>query len=256
MTTQPQPASEGERLGYESDPATGDVRIVKLEEQPKAAVDGAESSGFTPADIDIAHAICETVKEAHGVWLGMAGVAELVKQLGPLEHLAAHCSPLTPEEKALSAPAAAERGSGWRPIAEAPKTRQSILVYCPGNRCIFVVYWQDWHPKGWHYFGGGGAELLQEPSHWQPLPAAPSHGESQELEHHWMNFTHLSGKSAGLQAAMHTVMEDASQAFIAGSDHADALRQIAIKLRTLSENTQREAEKERVLWHKFQRGTT
>jgi len=76
-----------------------------------------------------------------------------------------------------SAPAAAERGSGWRPISEAPKTRQSILVYCPGNQCIFVVSWQEWHPQGWHYFGGGCAELLQDPSHWQPLPAPPSQSE-------------------------------------------------------------------------------
>jgi hypothetical protein len=62
--------------------------------------------------------------------------------------------------------------SGWQPIETAPTDEaKSILVWCAGNRCTYVVT-----PEldGWMHFGGGfGRYLEHKPTHWQPIPEAP-----------------------------------------------------------------------------------
>jgi hypothetical protein len=68
--------------------------------------------------------------------------------------------------------------SEWQPIETAPKTRRSILVYVPENKCTYVVYWDEKHPS-WSIFGGGWRSYLTSggPSHWMPLPDPPKQGE-------------------------------------------------------------------------------
>jgi hypothetical protein len=67
---------------------------------------------------------------------------------------------------------ASEPVSGWQPIETAPTDEaKSILVWCAGNRCTYVVT-----PEldGWMHFGGGfGRYLEHKPTHWQPIPEAP-----------------------------------------------------------------------------------
>lgn len=62
----------------------------------------------------------------------------------------------------------------WRSIEEAPRVRgKSILVHCTSNHCSYTAcWWQDTHGNwSWHYYGGGGGPMSEEPTHFQPLPA-------------------------------------------------------------------------------------
>lgn len=65
----------------------------------------------------------------------------------------------------------------WQPIETAPKDRRSRLVWCPENKNVYCVYWEA--PKEqpclgkWAYFGGTNSELIDEPTHWMPLPNPP-----------------------------------------------------------------------------------
>ncbi len=66
--------------------------------------------------------------------------------------------------------------AGWRPIATAPKVRgKAFLVWCQERRNTYVVTCEPEgeSPTGWRHFGGSNGELLEDPTHWQPLPAAP-----------------------------------------------------------------------------------
>lgn len=70
----------------------------------------------------------------------------------------------------------------WLPIESAPKDGTEILAY--EKECVFITSWDDspdgcinYH-KGFYSgrkgFGSKGAPLLDYPTHWQPLPAAPN----------------------------------------------------------------------------------
>ncbi len=61
----------------------------------------------------------------------------------------------------------------WQPMETAPKTSKHILVWTPENLCTSLVVWSDTRtPPRWeHAFGG--SRLIDEPSHWMPLPASP-----------------------------------------------------------------------------------
>ena len=68
----------------------------------------------------------------------------------------------------------------WQPIETAPKVRQSILVYCEYQKNIYVAYWDDdYHPRGWHHFGGISGFIWECPTHWMPLPAPPAAAKEQ-----------------------------------------------------------------------------
>lgn len=60
----------------------------------------------------------------------------------------------------------------WQPIESAPKTTESILVYCSFRKNIYVVTWYK-EVSAWYHFGGPAYLLNEEPTHWMPLPAAP-----------------------------------------------------------------------------------
>lgn len=79
---------------------------------------------------------------------------------------------------ALAAPAVAEP-AGWQPIETAPKDGSTFLAWC--GKEVDFFRWQDAYldrPVGWRssfiavYPEGKG------PTHWMPLPAAPSPTEA------------------------------------------------------------------------------
>ncbi len=57
----------------------------------------------------------------------------------------------------------------WQPIETAPRTNQSILVWCPAIGCTFTVFW-DYLAENWAIFGAGWVELDEQPTLWMPVP--------------------------------------------------------------------------------------
>lgn len=68
----------------------------------------------------------------------------------------------------------------WMPIETAPKTNRSILVYCPGCNCQFMVCWND-HRNEWTVFGAYPERLEHEPAQWRELPDDPPNAGHQSL---------------------------------------------------------------------------
>lgn len=68
--------------------------------------------------------------------------------------------------------------NGWRDIASAPKDGSTVLVAHASNRAIFTVSW-DADASGWVDGSTDRYDDLQtfDPSHWMPLPAAPTPSE-------------------------------------------------------------------------------
>lgn len=68
--------------------------------------------------------------------------------------------------------------SGWQPIETAPNptvdtafdspTWKSFLVWCPSNRCTYLVCQRDGR-----FSVMGGGTLNDTPTHWRPLPEPP-----------------------------------------------------------------------------------
>ena len=64
--------------------------------------------------------------------------------------------------------------SRWMPIESAPKTSQSIMVWCDGNKCAYIVSWRDWGANpGWNIFGSFESAPQTPPTHWMPIPDEP-----------------------------------------------------------------------------------
>lgn len=122
-----------------------------------------------------------------------AFAAERDQLLQKLQELAKDVQEITVERDAAiewAETAEADRealraATAWRPIAEAPKTSQSRLVWCPAYRNTYVVSWMvplgdDAKPRPedgfWSHFGAGGSRLSERPTHWQPLPPPPAEG--------------------------------------------------------------------------------
>ena len=80
----------------------------------------------------------------------------------------------------LLAGATPEGQQDWKPIETAPKTSKNILVWTPENKCTSLVVWADTRtPQRWeHAFGG--SRLIDEPTHWMPLPAPPAPASEKE----------------------------------------------------------------------------
>ena len=86
--------------------------------------------------------------------------------------------------KAIEAPRAEERQTGWQPIETVPRDGTVVLLHCSmDNLCgyassvrskkkiavgYFDGHWVDGRPGG-HGSGGGDSNY----THWMPLPAAP-----------------------------------------------------------------------------------
>jgi len=64
----------------------------------------------------------------------------------------------------------------WLPIETAPKTSKAILVYCADRKNVYTASWGKvggfLQADGWRHFGGG--DMVETPTHWRPLPAAPA----------------------------------------------------------------------------------
>ena len=59
----------------------------------------------------------------------------------------------------------------WEPIETARKDNKAILVWCPENKCQYMVVWRK-STGTWVIFGGGNA-LRETPTHWRDLPFNP-----------------------------------------------------------------------------------
>lgn len=66
-----------------------------------------------------------------------------------------------------------EADAGWQPIETAEKSGKSRLVWCPERKNIFAVTW-DSYCGNWAFFGSRGTKLMEEPTHWMPIPQPPS----------------------------------------------------------------------------------
>jgi hypothetical protein len=64
-----------------------------------------------------------------------------------------------------------EANGGWQPIETAPKNGTFIWVYDPNSEWQCEAWWDD-RFNGWQCPHEGVA-----PSHWRPIPAAPTEGE-------------------------------------------------------------------------------
>lgn len=77
-----------------------------------------------------------------------------------------------------------EPGDGWRPIETAPRDGQTVLLHGllhrpsidAGTPDTVMGHWTDYNGGGWVWHG----YLAITFTHWQPLPAPPAQGESQE----------------------------------------------------------------------------
>ncbi len=77
-------------------------------------------------------------------------------------------------EEALSSAPAREQ---WQPIETAPKDRTEILAWIPQCGAL-VLYWENLSDDG--RWSDGVSRFHREPTHWMPLPSAPSHGICKE----------------------------------------------------------------------------
>ena len=64
-----------------------------------------------------------------------------------------------------------EANGGWQPIKTAPRDGTKILGF-EGDDCVLLMWVSEWND--WYNFDGAS---IGEPTHWMPLPAAPTEGE-------------------------------------------------------------------------------
>ena len=74
--------------------------------------------------------------------------------------------------------------SEWMPMESAPKDGRDVLLYCDDTEEMFVGFWgdaRDGNPKkGWVFARQRDVTFMVDtPSHWMPLPAAPVDGGAQ-----------------------------------------------------------------------------
>lgn len=68
------------------------------------------------------------------------------------------------------------QSNGWLPITENSEIPlfQGVLVYCPKNENVYMVYlnaYGQW--RMWDETVGGSAELTEEPMYWKPVGLSP-----------------------------------------------------------------------------------
>jgi hypothetical protein len=65
-----------------------------------------------------------------------------------------------------------DANGGWQPIETAPKDETRVLIFTPieGISTASFAYGDQWDD-------GINIPPLPTPTHWQPLPAAPTEGE-------------------------------------------------------------------------------
>ena len=72
----------------------------------------------------------------------------------------------------------------WQPIETAPRDGTAVLGYIPSKRGAYLAR-QDVVPIHWSGWGGGvwdnstsGHHIVEEVTHWMPLPEPPGGGEA------------------------------------------------------------------------------
>lgn len=66
--------------------------------------------------------------------------------------------------------------SDWQPIETARKDSKAILVWCPENKCQYMVTWND----DWFIFGCF-TRLTRNVTHWRELPSYPDEPQPEPL---------------------------------------------------------------------------
>ena len=84
---------------------------------------------------------------------------------------------LTDAINRLAALSSAPAREPWQPIETAPKDRTEILAWIPQCGAL-VLYWENLSDDG--RWSDGVSRFHREPTHWMPLPSAPSHGICKE----------------------------------------------------------------------------
>ena len=56
----------------------------------------------------------------------------------------------------------------WQPIIKGEEPAGEVLVWCPNRSCATIVMWNQC------YWDDGDGDAFIEPTHWMPLPSAPS----------------------------------------------------------------------------------
>lgn len=68
----------------------------------------------------------------------------------------------------------------WQPIETAPKDGTAILAFFPGRRGyvarqdVATIHWVEWGGGCWNNTSSGHSIMVDEPTHWMPLPEPPS----------------------------------------------------------------------------------
>ena len=139
------------------------ARELALEEAAKIAFDISENGEYHgEASVDSASSIYQQ---------GAFEVYEAIRTLSSPDHIA---------------DAGKVEGDGWKPIESAPKDGTVILVYRE-DAGVFTAHYveEDAHlssimnpPEGdFYWFSTAGDDLTNDmPTHWRPLPSAPSEG--------------------------------------------------------------------------------
>jgi hypothetical protein len=97
--------------------------------------------------------------------LGVAENKALQDKIANLEHSVRFAAALA---QPASAPAAV---SGWMPIESAPKPSGRLLLAAEGQTCY--GHWYSTYSR-WEYDGYAFGNPKSQPTHWMPLPAAPT----------------------------------------------------------------------------------
>jgi len=73
----------------------------------------------------------------------------------------------------MSRAIAAYEAARWQDIASAPTDGTPILVGCARTKSLRWAVWSDGYWRDGQAHAGGEICGCPEPTHWQPLPAAP-----------------------------------------------------------------------------------
>jgi hypothetical protein len=59
--------------------------------------------------------------------------------------------------------------SEWHDASDKPKSGRGVLVWCPGNKCYYMAYWQDGKWRSWNI----GATERENIAAWREVPRNP-----------------------------------------------------------------------------------
>lgn len=134
-------------------------------------VSGSEEWLPHPLDTQVRHVLGPHNDDAEPVVYLVAGLVAEVERLDN-QCKQALCEIRDKNERIAELESKQEWGVEWNPIETAPKSRHSLLLYVPENKCIYCAVWSQWESR-WEIFGGDFREHLNRASHWAHIPPAP-----------------------------------------------------------------------------------